>query len=185
MTAASARTPSSPRRTSPPRGRITSPRTPRSATSTFDPPPSIVTGTSAARAIVSAVTSLVAAARLDQPFRRSADPECRVRRERHVGRRRSAPNARCMAATNLVTAAPTRGHQRAFLRDQRGHRLARRAHGERDRVARAELPGDGHVRGRSPSQSSDIHPWSGDRPSAESADRMPAPAARRAAWRPK
>ena len=29
---------------SPPRGRITSPRTPASATSTFDPPPSIVTG---------------------------------------------------------------------------------------------------------------------------------------------
>ena len=36
--------------TSPPRGRITSPRTPASATSTFDPPPSIVTGTPAPRA---------------------------------------------------------------------------------------------------------------------------------------
>ena len=46
VTAASARTRSSSiARTSPPRGRITRPRTPASATSTFEPPPSTVTGT--------------------------------------------------------------------------------------------------------------------------------------------
>ena len=44
------------RLTSPPRGLTTSPRTPSSDTSTFDPPPSIVTATPASDASFSAAT---------------------------------------------------------------------------------------------------------------------------------
>ena len=57
VTAASARTRVSSRSSmAPPCGLMTSPLTPRSLTSTFDPAPSSVTGTPAAWAIVSAST---------------------------------------------------------------------------------------------------------------------------------
>ena len=89
--------------TSPPRVRITRPRTPASATSTFDPPPSIVTGTPAARAIDSAasISSL-----LRVSISQSAGPPTRNVVSGASGApacRRSAPNAARIAAAKSLT----------------------------------------------------------------------------------
>ena len=72
------------RATSPPCTRITTPRTPASATSTLDPPPRTVTGRPAARGSVERGPDLARALREDQPVRRTADLEGGERRERRV-----------------------------------------------------------------------------------------------------
>ena len=117
--------------TSPPRGLMTSPRTPASDTSTFDPPPSIVTGTPASDASFSAVTisSLVLGS-----TSQSAGPPTRNVVSGASGTSRRARSPNCLLErpgeveiVDLPSAwARLERHQRLFLSDQRGHRLSQR-----------------------------------------------------------
>ncbi len=89
VTAASARTrASSSRSMCPPRGRRTSPRIPASATSTFEPPPSIVTGTPCVVRETKRQDDFFRGARFDKQVGRAADLERRHRRKRPIGRPR-------------------------------------------------------------------------------------------------
>ena len=101
---------------SPPRGRITRPRTPASDTSTFDPPPSIVTGTPAACASRAPSTISSLRPRLDEPVGRTADLERRERRERHASAARDPRRTRRRSASPKSAHADLRtldGQQRA------------------------------------------------------------------------
>src|SRR5262245_49741210 len=130
----------------PPRGRSTRPCTPASDTSTFDPPPSIVTGTAAACASFSAVTT---SARVRGSKNQSAGPPTRkvvygARRTRL--RTRSFPRVvRRNAPRSFKPTPPLGSHQGALLRDKSRQSLGLRAHDKQNGVARGKLSGDRQV----------------------------------------
>ena len=126
------------RERSPPRGRITRPRTPASDTSTFDPPPSIVTGTArrarerqrASRSRRSLRVSSSQSA--GPPTRNVVSGASGASRRDAIGAERRAQR---VAERRSSIGRRLDGHQRPLLRDQRRQRLPRRADDERDRVA--------------------------------------------------
>ena len=151
VTAASARMRSSADRARPRRraAESTSPRMPASATSTFDPPPRIVTGTLAARASRQSRHDLVAVAGFDEAVGRPADAERRQRRQRDVatarGRRRRP--ARAAAAKSLTGALLDALMSARSCAISAAIASRRRAHHEGDRVAGPSCPASGDVGG--------------------------------------
>ena len=135
-------------RTSPPRGRITSPRTPRVRHQHVRSAAEHRHRHAGRRARAAAPRRSRRSLRVS--ISQSAGPPTRnvvSGASATFARTRSAPNAASQRVDEVASRAPRlERHQRAFLRDQRRHRFARRADGERDRVARAELPRDGRCR---------------------------------------